>query len=183
MTSVKEDELRGFILAFFSPVFFAVAGLGMDLRTLLDPTLLFFSVAVIAVARVGWASTACLDPLGLQHFHVRWPLKQWGNFLFVREIRRSFQKGVSCLGAAVNLEGADPIGFATERIDIEFVPGIGFDGRLHVFLPELLDRVARARLGAVLQEKCVFRHDVSIYREWENLRVSKLQVLPSEIWL
>ena len=30
------DQLRGFIVAFFSPVFFAVAGLGMDLRTLLD---------------------------------------------------------------------------------------------------------------------------------------------------
>ena len=40
LTEHIEGELRGFIFAFFSPVFFAVAGLGMDLRTLLDPTLL-----------------------------------------------------------------------------------------------------------------------------------------------
>ena len=53
LTEHIEDELRGFILAFFSPIFFAVAGLGMDLRTLLDPTLLLFTVAVIAVASVG----------------------------------------------------------------------------------------------------------------------------------
>ena len=37
LTEHIESELRGFIIAFFSPVFFAVAGLGMDLRTLLDP--------------------------------------------------------------------------------------------------------------------------------------------------
>ncbi len=53
LTEHIEAELRGFILAFFSPVFFAVAGLGMDLRTLLDPTLLLFTVAVIVVASVG----------------------------------------------------------------------------------------------------------------------------------
>ena len=53
LTEHIEDELRGFILAFFSPVFFAVAGLGMDLRTLADPTLLLLTVAVIAVASVG----------------------------------------------------------------------------------------------------------------------------------
>ena len=53
LTNHIEDELRGFILAFFSPVFFAVAGLGMDLRTLLDPALLMFTFAVIAVASIG----------------------------------------------------------------------------------------------------------------------------------
>ena len=53
LTEHIEDQLRGIILAFFSPVFFAVAGLGMDLRTLLDPTLLLFTFAVIAVASVG----------------------------------------------------------------------------------------------------------------------------------
>jgi Kef-type K+ transport system membrane component KefB/nucleotide-binding universal stress UspA family protein len=53
LTEHIEGELRGFILAFFSPVFFAVAGLGMDLRTLLDPTLLGFTLAVIMVASVG----------------------------------------------------------------------------------------------------------------------------------
>jgi len=53
LTEHIEDELRGFIIAFFSPVFFAVAGLGMDLGTLLDPTLLLFTLAVILVASVG----------------------------------------------------------------------------------------------------------------------------------
>ena len=58
LTEHIEDELRGFIFAFFSPVFFAVAGLGMDLRTLVDPTLLLFTLAVIAVASVGKFSGA-----------------------------------------------------------------------------------------------------------------------------
>ncbi len=53
LTEHIEGELRGFILAFFSPVFFAVAGLGMDLRTLMDPTLLLFTGAVIVVASAG----------------------------------------------------------------------------------------------------------------------------------
>jgi nucleotide-binding universal stress UspA family protein len=53
LTEHIENELRGFIFAFFAPVFFAVAGLGMDLRTLANPTLLLFTVAVIAVASVG----------------------------------------------------------------------------------------------------------------------------------
>jgi nucleotide-binding universal stress UspA family protein len=53
LTEHIENELRGFIFAFFAPVFFAVAGLGMDLRTLMDPTLLLFTGAVILVASVG----------------------------------------------------------------------------------------------------------------------------------
>ena len=53
LTEHIEGELRGFIIAFFSPVFFAVAGLGMDLRTLLDPTLLLVTFAVILVASLG----------------------------------------------------------------------------------------------------------------------------------
>jgi Kef-type K+ transport system membrane component KefB/nucleotide-binding universal stress UspA family protein len=53
LTEHIENQLRGFIIAFFSPVFFAVAGLGMDLRTLFDPTLLLFTLAVIGVASVG----------------------------------------------------------------------------------------------------------------------------------
>ena len=48
-----EGELRGFIMAFFSPVFFAVAGLGMDLGTLVEPALFLFTLAVIAVASIG----------------------------------------------------------------------------------------------------------------------------------
>jgi len=53
LTEHIEGELRGFIMAFFSPVFFAVAGLGMDLRTLLDPTLVLFTLAIIGIASVG----------------------------------------------------------------------------------------------------------------------------------
>jgi Kef-type K+ transport system membrane component KefB/nucleotide-binding universal stress UspA family protein len=53
LTEHIEGELRGFIIAFFSPVFFAVAGLGMDLRTLMNPTLLLFTLAVILVASIG----------------------------------------------------------------------------------------------------------------------------------
>jgi nucleotide-binding universal stress UspA family protein len=53
LTEHIEDQLRGFIIAFFSPVFFAVAGLSMNLSTLLDPTLLLFTLAIIAVASIG----------------------------------------------------------------------------------------------------------------------------------
>jgi Kef-type K+ transport system membrane component KefB/nucleotide-binding universal stress UspA family protein len=53
LTEHIEGELRGFILAFFSPIFFAVAGLGMDLRSLMEPTLLGFTVAIILVATIG----------------------------------------------------------------------------------------------------------------------------------
>jgi Kef-type K+ transport system membrane component KefB len=53
LTEHIEGELRGFIIAFFSPVFFAVAGLGMDLRTLFDSELLFFTLVVILIASLG----------------------------------------------------------------------------------------------------------------------------------
>ena len=53
LTEHIEGQLRGFIMAFFSPIFFAVAGLGMDLRTLLDPTLALFTLAVVVVASLG----------------------------------------------------------------------------------------------------------------------------------
>ena len=53
LTSHIEGELRGFIIAFFSPVFFAVAGLGMDLRTLMDPALIWMTLAVILIASIG----------------------------------------------------------------------------------------------------------------------------------
>jgi Kef-type K+ transport system membrane component KefB/nucleotide-binding universal stress UspA family protein len=53
LTEHIEAELRGFILAFFSPVFFAVAGLGMDLRSLMNPTLLGLTLAMILVATIG----------------------------------------------------------------------------------------------------------------------------------
>ena len=53
LTEHIEGELRGLIIAFFSPIFFAVAGLGMDLRTLLDPTSLGFTLVVVGVASFG----------------------------------------------------------------------------------------------------------------------------------
>lgn len=53
LTEHIEGELRGLIVAFFSPVFFALAGLGMDVRTLFEPSLLLMTLAVIAVASVG----------------------------------------------------------------------------------------------------------------------------------
>jgi Kef-type K+ transport system membrane component KefB/nucleotide-binding universal stress UspA family protein len=53
LTEQIESQLRGFIVAFFSPVFFAVAGLGMDLTTLAHPSLLLVTLAMILVASVG----------------------------------------------------------------------------------------------------------------------------------
>lgn len=58
LTEQIENQLRGFVFAFFSPVFFAVAGLGMDLRTLFDPTLALFTFAIIVVASIGKFSGA-----------------------------------------------------------------------------------------------------------------------------
>ncbi len=58
LTEQIENQVRGFVFAFFSPVFFAVAGLGMDLRTLADPRLALFTVGIIAVASVGKFSGA-----------------------------------------------------------------------------------------------------------------------------
>ena len=69
LTGHIEDELRGFILAFFSPLFFSVAGLGMDLKPLMDPTLLTFTLAIILVATlgkfVGAVAGACLGGLSI----------------------------------------------------------------------------------------------------------------------
>jgi Kef-type K+ transport system membrane component KefB/nucleotide-binding universal stress UspA family protein len=53
LTEHIEDALRGFIMAFFSPIFFAVAGLGMDIRSLGDPTILGFTFAMIGIATLG----------------------------------------------------------------------------------------------------------------------------------
>lgn len=53
LTEHIDSQIRGFVFAFFSPVFFALAGLGMDIRTLLDPTMLGFTVLIIVVASLG----------------------------------------------------------------------------------------------------------------------------------
>lgn len=60
LTSHIEETLRGFIVAFFSPVFFAVAGLGMDIRTLMDPALLVLTGGVVLVASLGKFAGALL---------------------------------------------------------------------------------------------------------------------------
>lgn len=55
-----EQELRGLILAFFSPVFFAVAGLQMDLTTLANPAALGLAVAFVAIASLGKTAGALI---------------------------------------------------------------------------------------------------------------------------
>jgi Kef-type K+ transport system membrane component KefB len=53
LTEHIEGELRGLIIAFFSPVFFALAGLSMDLGTLADFHMLGLTMAMIGVASIG----------------------------------------------------------------------------------------------------------------------------------
>jgi hypothetical protein len=51
----------------------------------------------------GCQSSDALDPLGLQHFHLRWPFEQRSDFLLIVDIRRRFQESVRFLRAAVDL--------------------------------------------------------------------------------
>jgi Kef-type K+ transport system membrane component KefB/nucleotide-binding universal stress UspA family protein len=53
LTRHIDEQLRGLVLAFFMPVFFATAGLSADLTILKDPTLLLFTVGLIAIASIG----------------------------------------------------------------------------------------------------------------------------------
>jgi Kef-type K+ transport system membrane component KefB/nucleotide-binding universal stress UspA family protein len=53
LTDHIEGELRGLIMAFFSPIFFGIAGLGIDVRSLWDPQIIAFTLAIIAVATLG----------------------------------------------------------------------------------------------------------------------------------
>ena len=53
LTRHIDEQLRGMVIAFFMPVFFATAGLSADLTILKDPTLLLFTVGLIAIASVG----------------------------------------------------------------------------------------------------------------------------------
>ena len=55
-----EQELRGMIVAFFSPVFFAVAGLGMDLTTLAEPHMSILAITFVAVATIGKSTGALI---------------------------------------------------------------------------------------------------------------------------
>jgi nucleotide-binding universal stress UspA family protein len=53
LTEHIKAELKGFILAFFSPVFFAVAGLGADLTTLNSWALIGLTGVVVLIASIG----------------------------------------------------------------------------------------------------------------------------------
>jgi K+:H+ antiporter len=53
LTRHIDEQLRGMVIAFFMPVFFATAGLSADLTVLKDPTLLFLTAGLIAIASVG----------------------------------------------------------------------------------------------------------------------------------
>jgi Kef-type K+ transport system membrane component KefB/nucleotide-binding universal stress UspA family protein len=53
LTRHIDEQLRGLIIAFFMPVFFGTAGLSADLTILKDPSLLFLTVGLIAIASIG----------------------------------------------------------------------------------------------------------------------------------
>jgi Kef-type K+ transport system membrane component KefB len=53
LTKHIREQLRGMIVAFFMPVFFAAAGLSANLTVLKDPRLLLLTLGVIAIASFG----------------------------------------------------------------------------------------------------------------------------------
>jgi len=53
LTRHIDEQLSGLIIAFFMPVFFGTAGLSADLTILKDPSLLFLTVGLIAIASIG----------------------------------------------------------------------------------------------------------------------------------
>jgi Kef-type K+ transport system membrane component KefB/nucleotide-binding universal stress UspA family protein len=53
LTRHIDEQLRGLIVAFFMPVFFATAGLHADLTVLTDPRLLLLTFGLIAIATIG----------------------------------------------------------------------------------------------------------------------------------
>ena len=53
LTRHLDEQLRGLIIAFFMPVFFGTAGLSADLTILKDPSLLFLTLGLIAIASIG----------------------------------------------------------------------------------------------------------------------------------
>ena len=53
LTRHIDEQLRGLIIAFFMPVFFATAGLSADLTILKDPNLLLLTAGLIAIASIG----------------------------------------------------------------------------------------------------------------------------------
>ncbi len=53
LTKHIDEQLRGLIIAFFMPVFFATAGLHADLTILADPSLLVLTIGLILIASLG----------------------------------------------------------------------------------------------------------------------------------
>src|SRR6185437_1711943 len=53
LTRHIDEQLRGLIIAFFMPVFFATAGLSADLTIQKDPNLLVLTAGLIAIASIG----------------------------------------------------------------------------------------------------------------------------------
>ena len=53
LTKHIDEQLRGLIIAFFMPVFFAIAGLAADLTILKNPALLALTAALVAIASLG----------------------------------------------------------------------------------------------------------------------------------
>jgi Kef-type K+ transport system membrane component KefB/nucleotide-binding universal stress UspA family protein len=53
LTRHIDEQLRGLITALFAPVFFGLAGLGVDLSVFKTPLLIWLMLAVIAIASVG----------------------------------------------------------------------------------------------------------------------------------
>ncbi|MGH6727652.1 MAG: cation:proton antiporter [Pseudolabrys sp.] len=60
LTRHIDEQLRGLIIAFFMPVFFATAGLSADLTILKDPSILALTAALIVIASLGKFSGAFL---------------------------------------------------------------------------------------------------------------------------
>jgi Kef-type K+ transport system membrane component KefB/nucleotide-binding universal stress UspA family protein len=53
LTRHIDEQLRGLVVALFTPIFFALAGLHTDLTHLRNPTLLFLTVGLILIASLG----------------------------------------------------------------------------------------------------------------------------------
>jgi Kef-type K+ transport system membrane component KefB/nucleotide-binding universal stress UspA family protein len=53
LTRHIEEQLRGLIAALFMPVFFGLAGLSTNLSVLADPSLMFLTMSLIAIATLG----------------------------------------------------------------------------------------------------------------------------------
>ncbi len=91
------DTIEGIAFGVFTPIFFAVAGLKVDLHRLAEPRLIVIALLVIAVATVG---------------------KVAGTYLGARWIGRTDHWRALCFGAALNARGAMEIIVATIGLNL-----------------------------------------------------------------